>query len=187
MILGLDISTSCTGWCVLDDDKFINMGYIDTSKIKCMIKKSKHVRDEFLKLILRYEIDKVCIEENLQAFRPGLSSAKTLLTLARFNGIVSYIANDIFDCMPSYVNVNTARKLNGIKIDRKIKANTKEQIQLWVANHLAANGFIYAWPKKTLKSGPRAGMTVLQPGCFDAADAYVIANAYYVEQLKNIV
>ena len=187
MILGLDISTSCTGWCILDNNKFVNMGYIDTSKTKCMIEKSKKVKHELLNLILRYEIDRVCIEENLQAFRPGLSSAKTLLTLARFNGIVSYIANDIFDCIPAYVNVNSARKLNGIKIDRKSKLTTKEQIYEWVNNNLSVNGFTYAWPKKTLKSGPRAGMTVLQPGCFDAADAYVIAMAYYVEQLKNIV
>ena len=39
-----------------------------------------------------HDIQKIFIEENLQAFRPGFSSAKTLLTLARFNGIVSYLS-----------------------------------------------------------------------------------------------
>ena len=61
------------------------------------------------------------IEENLQAFRPGLSSAKTLLTLARFNGIVGYLAQQEFFCEPIYINVNVARKSVGLKIIRKSK------------------------------------------------------------------
>ena len=181
MILGLDISTSCTGWCVFNNDRFVNMGYIDTSKIKCMIEKSNFIKEYFLKLLLEYNIDKIFIEENLQAFRPGLSSAKTLLTLARFNGIISYIANDIFSCKPAYVNVNSARKINGIKINRKSKLSTKDQIMEWVDTNMSANGLTYAWPKKTLKSGPRAGIEVFQQGCYDCADAYVIARAGFIE------
>jgi hypothetical protein len=31
------------------------------------------------------------------------------------------------------------------------------------------------WPTKILKSGPRKGQEVLEIGCYDMADAYVIA------------
>ena len=183
MILGLDISTSSTGWCVFKDSKFINMGYIDLKKIKDPMDKAKKVKDCLMNLILRYEISNVCIEQNLQAFRPGLSSAKTLLTLARFNGIVSYLCFEVFDLKPSYVNVNSARKACNIKLDRKSKKSTKEQIFDYVLNDMSINGLTYKWPKKVLKSGPRAGNEVYVDGCYDMSDSYVICKAY--EALNN--
>ena len=97
MILGLDISTSCTGWCIIDaSGKLIGMGSISLSKDKSIFKKAQKVKRELSRLNIEYDIEKVCVEENLQAFRPGLSSAKTLLTLARVNGIVSYLAQEEF-------------------------------------------------------------------------------------------
>ena len=180
MLLGLDISTSCTGWCVFNNEKFIQMGFIELSKIGSMIEKSNHVRDKLLEMTLRYNIENICIEQNLQAFRPGLSSAKTLLTLARFNGIVSYLCHDIFDVIPEYVNVNSARKACNIKLDRKSKLSTKEQILNHVSLDMDANGLIYTWPKKTLKRGPRAGMEIYRTECYDMADAYVVCKAHIV-------
>ena len=88
MILALDISTSCTGWCVFDENGFRDTGYIDLSKHKGMYEKAGRVKTELLNLMINYPYDKVVVEENLQAFRPGLSSAKTLMTLAQFNGVV---------------------------------------------------------------------------------------------------
>ena len=96
MICGLDISTSCIGICVKDvENKKV---YFENFKPKGedWIDKSTSTRDYLLKLIVDYDIKKIYIEENLQAFRPGLSSAKTLMSLARFNGIVSFLVKDIF-------------------------------------------------------------------------------------------
>jgi len=119
----------------------------------------------------KYNFDRVVIEENLQAFRPGLSSAKTLLTLARFNGIIGYIINKNFNITPEYINVNVARKKVGLKLVRGV--NTKQQVFDWVSNEI-----IFNWPTKSLKSGPRKGQVINHPGCYDAADAYVIARAF---------
>lgn len=132
--------------------------------------------DALSNLHIKYNITKVVIEENLQAFRPGFSSAKTLLSLARFNGIVSYLAQEQFAVQPEFINVNVARKKVGLKIVSKRKggAPTKEQVFSWVDNQVN-----FPWPTKELKSGPRKGQTILEPGCFDAADAYVIAVAGY--------
>ncbi len=176
MILGLDISTSCTGWCILTaEGKLVEMGYIPLSKLDCLFSKADVISKFVSELNLFQEITSIFIEENLQAFRPGLSSAKTLITLARFNGIVSYICKKEFNMMPVYLNVNSARKSLGIKITRGKKAekSTKEQILDWVDGELEN----YNWPNKTLKSGPRKGSVVPEPGCYDMADSYVIARA----------
>ena len=124
LVLGLDISTSCTGWCVLEQNdtqshSLVKLGFIPMSNIKDPYRKSQKVRDELLKLKKDYNIDKVFIEENLQSFRSGMSSARTLVTLARFNGVVSYISESVFKTTPVFINVNSARKSLGIKIIKK--------------------------------------------------------------------
>ena len=175
MILGLDVSTSCTGWCVLKEDGgLVDMGMIPLSNKKSVYSKSVFTRSELEKICSSYNIKKVYIEENLQSFRSGFSSAKTLSTLARFNGIVSFISFETFKTEPVHVNVNAARKSLGIKIIRKKDGGkpTKDQVFDWVKSSVS-----FPWPDKTLKSGPRKGLKVNHPGCFDMADAYVIGAA----------
>ena len=82
MLLALDISTSCTGYCLFDEDELVDIGHIDLSKHKGLYEKAKHVKARIFELGSKYRIHRVVVEENLQAFRPGLSSAKTLMTLA---------------------------------------------------------------------------------------------------------
>ena len=112
----------------------------------------------------------------MQAFRPGLSSAKTLMALARFNGIISFMIQDIFDIKPEFLNVNSARKSLGIKIERKSKLSTKEQVFSWVKQKTD-----FPWPTRILKSGKRKGMEVLEDSVYDMADAYVIAYSGLVQ------
>lgn len=176
-ILGLDISTSCTGWCIMSlSGSFVDMGYISLDAHEKTFQKAHAMSKELSRLQGKYNVKQVAIEENLQAFRPGFSSAKTLLTLARFNGIVSYLSQEHFLVEPEFINVNVARKLLGIKVISKKKGGkpTKEQILDWVNSQVN-----YSWPVKILKSGPRKGDSILEPGCFDAADAYVIAAAAF--------
>ena len=178
MILGLDVSTSCTGWCILEDTgALVEMGYFPLSKIKSHFKKAEQVKKCLANLHINYEINQVFIEENLQAFRPGLSSAKTLSSLAKFNGIVSYISFQEFCFEPVFLNVNSSRKQLGIKIIRKKNGGkpTKEQVLDWVSIQISDTN--HQWPIKILKGGPRKGDQVLEPSCYDMADAYVIAKA----------
>ena len=181
--LGLDISTSCTGWSLVavDDNQrvlSVKLGYIPLSKLKDPYDKAAAVRDSFNNLAnIAKELDSIYIEENLQAFRPGSSSAKTLVKLARFNGVVSYISEQMFFKKPEFLNVNHARKSLGIKIQREkvCGISTKQQVLDWVASLDFMEG--YDWPVKTLKSGPRKGQEVVDPVCYDMADALVIALA----------
>ena len=132
MLLSLDISTSCTGWCIFNEDVLEDVGYIELSKHKGMYEKASCVKSDLIKLIKKYPFKKVVVEENLQAFRPGLSSAKTLMTLAQFNGVVRWICHSDLNCDVESINVNSARKSVGLKIDRKSKKKTKDQVLNWV-------------------------------------------------------
>ena len=176
MILGLDISTSSTGWSLLSSEgKLIEQSYIRLDKIKNTMGKAAEVSKTLDRIKEKYNITSIFIEENLQMFRPGLSSAKVLITLARFNGMVTLISYNVFGIEPEFLNVNAARKLVGLKIDRKDKSkSTKEKIIEWADAELDQN---FTWPKKILKSGPRKGTEIYENGCYDIADAYVISRA----------
>jgi len=177
MIFGLDVSTSCTGWCLLQSDGLVkDIGNIPLAGKRNVFEKAQQIESELLNISQLYKIHHVVIEENLQAFRPGFSSAKTLLSLARFNGMVSYISKKIFEIEPVFINVNSARKSVGLKIDRKSNVSTKQQVLDWVSIQLSDTD--HQWPVKVLKSGPRKDQEILDPVAFDMADAYVIAMAF---------
>jgi len=176
--LGLDISTSNVGWCILDaHSSLVSAGAVQLSKKKNIFDKCKEVRVTLAQLNQVHDISTVSIEENLQAFRPGLSSAKTIVTLARFNGMVTLMCHDEFQVEPGFLNVNSARKAVGLKIDRKSDLSTKEQVLNFVKNKLPE----YDWPTRTLKSGARKGLVIPADSCYDIADAYVITLASIVE------
>ena len=181
MILGIDISTSITGFCVFDDlGNPVAISHVNLTKAGSFYDKVKEVKKHLMKLMYQHGFKKVVVEESMQAFASGASSAKTLFTLAKFNGIVQWLCFDQFGIEAEALNVSTARKHAGIKIDRKSKKNTKEQV-LEQVMAIAPNNF--EWPERALKSGPRKGMIIKENCCFDMADAYVIAKAYCI--MKN--
>lgn len=184
MHIGLDISTSCTGICLMDaSGKLLRMAFIDLKKEKNFWNKADIVKSEVLDFLTKNEIKKinaVYVEENLQVFRRGLSSAKTLMTLAKFNGIICYVMREIFCIDPIAINVNEARKSVGINVISQKKGGkpTKEQVIDWVTIDLSTSQESdFIWPTKILKSGPRVGTKIILPECADMADAYVIARA----------
>jgi Holliday junction resolvasome RuvABC endonuclease subunit len=173
-VLGLDISTSKIGWAVIQkDENNPILGYIDVGKKKTLFEKANFAKVELEKIILENEVNKIYIEEDLQRFRKGFSSAKTIQKLSKFNGIISYVVYQILKEAPASINVNEARKISNCKIDKKDKTRTtKEKVFTWVDQKIN-----YSWPMKTLKSGPRKGEEILDGGCYDMSDAYIIALA----------
>lgn len=184
MHLGLDISTACTGVCLMDETgKLIRLTFIDLKKKKSLWDKADLVRQSVLEFLTDDELHRITniyVEENLQVFRRGLSSARTLMTLAKFNGVVCYIMRDIFSMDPISINVNEARKSIGLKVISQKKGGkpTKEQVIDWVTSDMSEDPSCeFIWPTKVLKSGPRVGQEIILPECSDMADAYVIAKA----------
>jgi|TARA_R110000744_G_scaffold329983_1_gene435524 hypothetical protein len=182
LTIGLDISTSCTGICALDErGSLVSLTHIKYPSKLSLWEKADLTRSELKKLIAQTDgtFKRFFVEESLQKFRPGLSSAKTLTTLSKFNGIVSYLGREVFKIDPEAINVNAARKSVGLKIPRG--SNAKEVVLEWVSQEMN-----FHWPTKILKSGPRKGQEVLIDPCYDMADAYLIARAgqTFVNQVK---
>jgi Holliday junction resolvasome RuvABC endonuclease subunit len=176
MILGLDISSSIVGWCVIDNTKILDYGSWDLrnkNKYDSLFKKGKKVQEE-LKLILSKfpNLKFIFIEKSLQSFRSGFSSAQTLSTLATFNGIVSWLCYELIGQEPNYLSAPSARKSIGIKIEKG--QNAKEI----VVDYL-------------IKTEPSFSVALTkfgnyQPDTFDKADAIVIAKAGELWNKKNL-
>ena len=176
MLLSLDISTSCTGFCIFNSQNELELiSYIDLSNHIDFYEKSKEIKRVMNEINKDYKIKYIAVEENLQAFRPGLSSAKTLMTLAQFNGTVRWICHEIFGLRAEAINVNSARKTVNLKIDKKDKSKTtKEKVLEWVT----LDNPEIEWPTKLVKSGRNKGQVKRVDACYDMADAYVIGRSF---------
>tara|TARA_R110000744_G_scaffold125410_1_gene231076 strand:- start:376 stop:906 length:531 start_codon:yes stop_codon:yes gene_type:complete len=166
MILGLDVSTSITGATVIDEnDKVVFCEAWDTRKFKSFFEKASYIRSKLVDTKARFPITKIVIEQSLQMFRAGFSSAKTLTTLSKFNGAVSWMCYHIWSLEPEYVSATTARKNVGIRVKRGQKA--KAVVLQFVLDNEPQFDVQY-----TRHGNPR-------PECFDRADSWVVAKAGY--------
>jgi hypothetical protein len=123
MILGLDISTTTTASTVLDEDgKIVLCEAVRLEKLKDLFIKASNIKKYVENLNKTYDIKAVYVEEPLMSFSAGMSSAKTISTLMRFNGIVSWICCDVIGLDPQFISAGTARKMYGIKLEKGKKA-----------------------------------------------------------------
>ena len=101
--LGLDISTSITGATVIQEEKILETTFWDTrnkNHFPTIYQKARHVKGKLEELASKYKVSHVYIEQSLHSFRSGFSSAQTLSTLSRFNGIISWVCWDLFNIEP---------------------------------------------------------------------------------------
>ena len=172
MILGLDISTSITGYTILDyEGEILACNHIDMRKEKNFFNKIQMVNARLEDLLVDYDIEHVYIEQSLQSFRSGFSSAQTLSLLSKINGIVSWLCYNLFGGEPNYLAATSARKLCGIKIPRGQKAKAVS-LQFVIDN---VPGFDVEY---TRHGNPR-------PGYADRSDSYVIAKAGWISERQK--
>lgn len=172
MILGLDISTSITGYTLLTrKGKVVEIGHIDLRKERNFFAKAAIVEDKLNSITSFAEIDAVYIEQSLHTFRSGRSSAQTLSLLSKFNGVVSWLCYNLFGLEPEYLAATSARKLCGIKVPKGRKG--KEVVFEFVVDTEPAFSVEY-----TKFGNPR-------PGYGDRADSYIIAKAGLVNEHKK--
>jgi hypothetical protein len=131
--LGLDASTNCVGYAFTDDKKILDMGFID-------IKKEKTVKDKVQKVLgflnkSSYIDDTVDInvEDNLSGFAGGFTSQQVIIKLAKFNAILCFMLEEIFQMEVNSINPMTARKnvfgkarVKGIKAKDYVKLRIEE-------------------------------------------------------------
>ena len=178
MILGIDISTSITGFAVAAEGQLLHYSSIDLRKHQGVFAKAEALREYIMDIFENYQLDQehspgwgeskfpikhIYIEQPLHMFMKGKSSAKTLSTLMTFNGIVSWLVYELFEIEPQYIAATSARKQCGIKVKRGEKA--KEV----VLNHLLKEEPAFH-VEYTKFGNPK-------PESYDRADAIIIAKA----------
>ena len=172
MILGLDISTSITGYTVLDyEGNILACDHIDLRKEKDFFKKIQIVKSRLEVINDEYDIEQVYVEQSLQSFRSGFSSAQTLSLLSKINGIISWLCYNMFYGEPKYLAATSARKLCGIRVPKGQKAKAVS-LQFVVDN---VPGFEVQY---TRHGNPKAGYA-------DRSDSYVIAKAGWIREREE--
>ena len=124
-ILGLDVSTFCTGFSIwnLEKDKLEKAGFIPLKKLDNWVEKVDEVcytLEEIKKDI--DSITHVAIEDILQKFIVGKSSIKTIITLAGFNYVIQRKCYEIYNITPVLYNVLRARNLADCSVPRGVKS-----------------------------------------------------------------
>ena len=187
MILGIDISTSITGFAVVAEGQLVFYDSIDLRRYKNIFDKTIAIKEKLLDIYEMYQcnnddaaagfgssefpIEHIYIEQSLHMFMGGKSSAKTLSTLTRFNGIVSWLVFELFEIRPEFIGATSARKQAGIKVPRGQKA---KQV---VLQHLLDNEPAFKI-EYTKHGNPK-------PESYDRADAIIIAKAGFVLEENN--
>ena len=167
--LGLDISTSVTGWSIVESGKILDMGYITTTKIENHFEKAKFVITELQDVINRWQPEIVNVEDNLSGFQNGKTSMQIIIKLAKINGIITFYLSQIMKLETNSINASSARKkLFGKAFNRKDFPNTKE----FVLYHLAikfGDEFVSKLPMMKRKKDK------LAKEAFDICDSIVMA------------
>jgi hypothetical protein len=162
MILGLDVSTSITGATLLNEKgEVVYNDAWDTRKYKNFFRKAEEISSCFD--LLPVAPTRVYIEQSLQSFRSGFSSARTLSTLSRFNGVVSWICYRRYAIEPEYLGASSARKKCGILVPKGTKG--KQAALEYVVDNVPNVIIEY-----TRHGNPK-------PSCYDKVDSWVIAMA----------
>ncbi len=134
MLIGLDVSTTTVGITALaDDGKLLGVSHVSLGKIPAdevgrkgdLVRKALSV---YVSLVEEHGPAKVFIESPVKRFSPKFSNADTISKLARFNGVVSFIAYDVYGSEAISVTPAEARKKVGV-ILRKAPKGTKHHVK----------------------------------------------------------
>jgi Holliday junction resolvasome RuvABC endonuclease subunit len=164
-ILGLDVSSSKIGIAVLDKDKKILTSEVIKLKSEDSLEtRALMLENKLEKLKKYYFIDDVYVEEPFIAFGGGKTTAQTMATLQRFNGMCCYSIYRVFEKEPRMVQVRSARSKLGIKIP---KGTAQKDSKKFIIEYVTKNHPEFQY-NLTAHGNP-------QPGTDDRADAIVIA------------
>lgn len=110
------------------------------------------------------------VEANAKVFSGGGSSADTILTLAKMNGLVSYLSFKKFGCTVHDVNVASARKAIGFVNSKSVPGKVKDKVFDFVVDKHPE----FPWRTHVAKTGKHKGAEVYDADMKDACDAWVV-------------
>ena len=131
--LGLDISTTCVGYAFTKDKKILDMGFIDIKKETTPKNKVQKVLEFLNNSSYIDDVIDINIEDNLSGFAGGRTSQQVIIKLAKFNAILCFMLEELFDFDINSINPMTARKnvfgkarVKGIKAKDLVKMKIEE-------------------------------------------------------------
>ena len=131
--LGLDASTTCVGYAFTEDKKILDMGFIDIKKEKTPKEKVQKVLEFLNNSSYIDDVLDIHIEDNLSGFAGGFTSQQTIVKLAKFNAILCFMLEEMFEFEVHNINPMTARKnvfgkarVKGIKAKDLVKMKIEE-------------------------------------------------------------
>lgn len=200
IIMGLDISTTCIGVCLLEYDETTPYGKIlelthvspktpkNISKIESLFLKKKIFNDEFLNKWKDKGIKRVIIESPLLRS----NNVNTVATLLQFNGMISDCVYNVLHIIPEFISSYDARMYSfpDLMAIRKYNKNNEMYDIKKIYTAVKKNQFVlfggYIWDidKKTVIQSKVSELFPdiewllnkkgeLKKENFDACDAYV--------------
>jgi len=131
--LGLDISTTCVGYAFTKDKEILDMGFIDIKKQTTPKEKVFKVLDFLNENSHIEKTININVEDNLQGFAGGRTSQQVIVKLAKFNAILCFMLEEMFDMNIHNINPMTARKnvfgkarVKGIKAKEFVKMKIEQ-------------------------------------------------------------
>ena len=166
-ILGLDISSSKIGIALLNGEEII-ISEVLKFKPKTSLEERAEIFERRMRQINKqHVVYDVFVEQPAMMFKGGKTTAFTMATLQRFNGMCCYIVNIVFEMEAELINPNSARSTLGIKTPRCIPPRAKKNFIIERMSERFGDNFTY---NMTRQGNP-------QPGTDDRADALVVALA----------
>ena len=159
IIMGLDISTTCIGICLLEfnenypNGKILELTHVSPKvpksikSIESLFLKKKIFEDEFLSKWKNKGIKRVVIESPLLQS----NNVNTVGTLLQFNGMVSDSVYTVLGIVPEYISSYDARKFSFPELMsiRKFGKDGSEYTKTKIVNSIKKNQFVlfggYVW------------------------------------------
>lgn len=167
MILGIDASSSCVGWCLLvENGNYIDIGHLDLKKEKSLYKKLnmfETILTAFIKLYPECQF-KIFIEAPLQRS----NNQFVVNLLQRWNGMICTSLYRRFHEEPTLIEQRTALKAIGLTVPKGTKGLDRKK---YILKYVQDLGIIPDERWELKKTGNPKDF------CYDQADAYVIALA----------
>ena len=152
--LGLDASTTCVGYAFTKDKKILDMGFIDIKKEKTPKEKVQKVLGFLNESSYIDDVYNINIEDNLSGFAGGRTSQQVIVKLAKFNAVLCFVLEDMFDMEVHNINPMTARKnvfgkarIKGIKAKDFVKGQVEKlyETKKWCKTTTRGN-----WDKRNI-------------------------------------
>ena len=120
-ILGLDISSSKVGIALLKDDKIIISEVIKFKSNLPLEERALQFENRMQNIEKHYVVYDVNVEQPAKMFKGGKTTAHTMATLQRFNGLCCYAVRKALGLRPTLINPRSARSKLGIKPPRGVR------------------------------------------------------------------